>query len=118
LAAECAVDCDPINLAGGTAVNLVDLVHKIAEVARLEDVRVELDRSRPDGRPRKPANLDKLRRKIPAFRQTVSLEEGLADMMDWYERSVRAGVFAAASRPDGQLRPRPRALRDLVAVSR
>jgi nucleoside-diphosphate-sugar epimerase len=94
LAAECAADCDPINLAGGKAVKLVDLVHKIAEVAQLEDVRVELDRSRPDGRPCKEANLDKLRRKIPAFRQTVTLEEGLADMIDWYERNMRAGVFA------------------------
>jgi nucleoside-diphosphate-sugar epimerase len=96
LATECAVDCDPINLAGGTAVNLVDLVHRIAEIAEVDGIEVELDRSRPDGRPRKQADLSKLSLKVPAFRQTVSLEEGLADMIEWYERSMRAGLFAAA----------------------
>ena len=93
LAAECAVDCDPINLAGGTAVNLVDLVTKIAEVAGIPEVEVQLDRSRPDGRPRKQADLTKLRAKVPAFRETVSLREGLEDMIEWYERCRRAGAF-------------------------
>jgi nucleoside-diphosphate-sugar epimerase len=92
LAAECAVDCDPINLAGGNAVKLTDLVDKIGEIAGAP-VRVELDRSKPDGRPRKQADLTKLRQKIPAFRQTVGLEEGLMDMLDWYARNQRAGVF-------------------------
>jgi nucleoside-diphosphate-sugar epimerase len=96
LATECAVDCDPINLAGGTAVKLVDLVHRIAEVAEIVDVEVELDRSRPDGRPRKQADLTKLQRKVPAFCQTVSLEEGLTDMVEWYERNERAGVFGGS----------------------
>src|SRR5436309_1045899 len=96
LATECAADCDPINLAGGTAVNLVDLVRKIADVAGIADVEIELDRSRPDGRPRKQADLTKLRQKLPAFRQTVSLEDGLTDMIEWYERSERAGVFAGS----------------------
>jgi len=93
LATECAADCDPVNLAGGEAVNLVDLVHQIANVAGVE-AAVEFDHSKPDGRPRKQADLTKLRRKVPAFRQTVSLEEGLVDMCDWYERSKRVGVFA------------------------
>lgn len=93
LATECAVDCDPINLAGGTAIRLVDLVHKVAELAGIH-VDVELDRSKPDGRARKQADLSKLRRKVPAFHQTVSLEEGLADMFDWYERSRSSGAFA------------------------
>jgi nucleoside-diphosphate-sugar epimerase len=97
LATECAADCDPVNLAGGTAVNLIELVHRIAEAAGIDDVQVELDGTRPDGRPRKQASLEKLRRKIPAFRQTVTLEEGLADMIEWYERSERSGAFAAVA---------------------
>src|SRR5947209_12806292 len=36
LAAECAVDCDPVNLAGGTSIQLSDLVLKIADLAGIE----------------------------------------------------------------------------------
>lgn len=93
LAAECAVDCDPINLAGGTVVRLIDLVQQIADLAGLE-IEVELDRSKPDGRAQKHADLTKLRRRIPSFRQTVTLEQGLSDMIAWYERNQSAGVFA------------------------
>jgi nucleoside-diphosphate-sugar epimerase len=107
LATECATDCDPINLAGGTAVKLVDLVGKIADIAGVAGVEVELDRSRPDGRPRKQADLTKLAHKVPAFCQTVSLEEGLDDMIEWYERSKAAGVFAESAQT-----ARPQALRD------
>jgi nucleoside-diphosphate-sugar epimerase len=97
LATECAVDCDPINLASGEPVKLVDLVHKIGEVAGVEP-RVEFDRTKQDGRPCKAADLGKLRRKIPAFRPTVALDDGLADMVEWYERSRRVGAFNGAVR--------------------
>lgn len=95
LATECAVDCDPINLAGGTPVRLIDLVDKVAELSGIE-VEMDFDPSKPDGRPRKQADLTKLRRKVPAFRQTVGLEQGLTEMIEWYERNQRAGTFAAA----------------------
>jgi nucleoside-diphosphate-sugar epimerase len=94
LAAECAVDGDPVNLAGGTPIQLVDLVHRIAELAGIE-VEITFDLSKAEGRARKQADLTKLRQKIPAFRQTVDLDDGLADMIDWYERNSRAGVFGA-----------------------
>jgi nucleoside-diphosphate-sugar epimerase len=92
LAAECATDCDPVNLAGGTPTRLVDLVHTIAATAGLS-VTVEFDRSKQDGRPQKQADLTKLRQKIPAFRPTVTLEDGILDMVEWYERNKSAGVF-------------------------
>src|SRR5437763_2443519 len=75
LATECAADCDPINLASGTGIKLVDLVHEIAGLAGVA-ARIELDKSKQDGRPQKRADLCKLREKIPACRQTVSLEDG------------------------------------------
>ena len=93
LATECAVDCDPINLASGTPVKLVDLVQKFAELAGVE-VEIEFDRSKPDGRPSKHADIAKLQQKVPAFRPTVSLEVGLTEMIEWYERCSRAGEFA------------------------
>src|SRR3954451_9846455 len=93
LATECAVDCRPINLAGGTAVQLIDLVHRIADLAGVE-VELDFDLTKAEGRARKQADLSTLRAKIPEFRQTVDLEAGLADMISWYERSSQAGAFA------------------------
>jgi GDP-L-fucose synthase len=93
LAAECAVDCEPVNLAGGTAVQLIDLVRRIADVAGV-GVELDFDLTKAEGRARKQADLTRLQRKIPAFRQTVDLDTGLADMIDWYERNRQAGVFA------------------------
>jgi GDP-L-fucose synthase len=98
LAAECAVDCDPVNLAGGTPIQLVDLVHKIADLAGIE-VEITFDRTKLEGRVRKQADLAKLSSKIPCFRPTVSLEEGLADMFVWYDRCRRTGVFDAPVEP-------------------
>jgi nucleoside-diphosphate-sugar epimerase len=92
LATECAVDCDPVNLGCGTTIRLVELVEKVAELAGFE-VELEFDHSKPDGRPCKQADVTKLRQKIPAFRPTVSLEQGLAEMIEWYERTRRSGAF-------------------------
>jgi nucleoside-diphosphate-sugar epimerase len=98
LATECAVDCDPINLGCGVAVRLVEIVQKVAELAGFE-VELEFDRSKPDGRLCKQADVTKLRRKVPAFRQTVSLEQGLTEMIEWYERNLRGGAFARSPSP-------------------
>jgi nucleoside-diphosphate-sugar epimerase len=98
LATECAVDCDPINLGCGSAVRLVEIVEKVAELAGLQ-VEMEFDRSKPDGRPCKQADVTKLRRKVPAFRQTVSLAQGLTEMVEWYERYRRTGAFAESAAP-------------------
>lgn len=92
LAAECAVDCEPVNLAGGITIELIDLVKKIAEMRDLK-ITIELDETKQEGRPRKEADLTQLHKKIPAFRPTVSLEDGLKDMFEWYERNKKAKVF-------------------------
>jgi nucleoside-diphosphate-sugar epimerase len=98
LAVECAVDCNPVNLAGGEPIQLVDLVQKIARMAGV-DVTLEFDLSKSEGRLRKEADLTKLRAKIPAFRTTISLEQGLEDMLVWYRLNKARGVFDGAG-PD------------------
>jgi len=92
LAAECAVDCEPVNLAGGITIQLIDLVHKIAEMRGLK-VQIQLDETKKEGRPKKEADLSLLKKKIPAFKPTVSLEEGLQDMFEWYEKNQKEGIF-------------------------
>jgi nucleoside-diphosphate-sugar epimerase len=92
LAAECAVDCEPVNLAGGITIQLIELTKKIASLRGLE-VEIALDTTKMEGRHRKEADLARLRKKIPAFRPTVSLEAGLQEMFEWYERNKREGFF-------------------------
>lgn len=92
LAAECAVDCEPVNLAGGITIQLIELVKKIAEMRGLK-VEIQCDTTKLEGRAKKEADLTLLRKKIPAFKPTVSLEEGLNDMFEWYDRNKRERVF-------------------------
>ncbi len=96
LATECAADCDPVNLGCGSSIKLVEIVEKVAELAGVR-IELEFDRSKPDGRPCKQADVTKLRAKVPAFRQTVSLEEGLGEMIEWYERNRRGGAFVESA---------------------
>jgi nucleoside-diphosphate-sugar epimerase len=104
LATECAVDCDPINLGCGDAVRLVEIVERVAMLAGIE-VEIEFDHAKPDGRPCKQAEVSKLRQKVPAFQPTVSLEEGLIEMIAWYERQRRDGAFGES--PAQSLSPSP-----------
>jgi len=90
LAAERITDGDVVNLAGGSTIRLLDLVERIGEVAGIQP-EIMLDRSKAEGRRHKEADLTKLHRLIPEFRQTVSLEQGLQDMVDWYELTFVKG---------------------------
>lgn len=92
LLAEKVTDCDVVNLAGGHSLRLVDLVKKLAQMAEYEP-RIEFDQGKLEGRPRKEAELTKLRQVLPEFRPTVSLEDGLADMVQWYQRNRAVGTF-------------------------
>jgi len=92
LATECAVDCDPINIASGQAIRLIDLVEKIAAAADIS-VEIEFDLDKGEGRSRKEADLSRLTEKLPAFHPTVSLDEGLQDMFGWYERNKAQSNF-------------------------
>lgn len=86
LATERITDGEVVNLAGGTTIRLLDLVERIGQVAGIEP-EVVLDLTKAEGRARKEADLAKLNRLIPEFRQTVSLDDGLRDMVEWYKAS-------------------------------
>jgi UDP-glucose 4-epimerase len=94
LAVEQAVDCEPINIAGGIAIRLTDLVEKIAQLAGTE-VEIAFDTSKAEGRRRKEADLTRLHAKLPSFAPTVSLDDGLRDMIEWHARNKRMGAFDA-----------------------
>lgn len=92
LAAECATDCEPVNLAGGTTVRLTDLALRIAEAAGI-GIELEYDLKKQEGRRHKEADLTKLNTDIPAFHQTVSLDMGIEDMIEWDRRQRSTGVY-------------------------
>jgi GDP-L-fucose synthase len=92
LAVERITDGEVINLAGGTTIRLVDLVERIGEVAGIR-FEIAFDLSKAEGRPHKEADLTKLHQLVPEFSQTVSLDDGLKDMIEWYEASSAQGLF-------------------------
>jgi len=94
LIAERITNCEVFNLAGGETITLTDLVARIGSTIGIEP-EVVFDTSKGEGRLRKEADLTRLHSRIPEFRPTVSLEDGLRDMVDWYE----AGLSGWASRP-------------------
>ncbi len=94
LAMESTVDCNPVNLAGGTTVRLDDLVMRIGELIGVEP-EIRFDKEKAEGRARKEADLTELGLRIPQFRQTVSLTDGLLDMIEWYNRNSVAGAFGS-----------------------
>jgi len=78
----------PVNIGYDDDMTIADLVHLICRVSG-KNPRVEFDTSRPEGRFRKCADATRLREVSDGYVPRVSLEEGLAEMMQWYMRSFR-----------------------------
>jgi len=82
---------EPVNLGLEETVSLKQLVYTILRVSGKEGVRVEFDRTKPEGRPVKSADSQKLRVIAPEFRSRVSLEDGMKEMIAWYHRTFGDG---------------------------
>jgi nucleoside-diphosphate-sugar epimerase len=85
-------DATPVNIGYEDDTPIAELVETILEVTGRRP-QVVFDRSRPEGAFRKCADATRLRSLTDDYVPTVSLREGIVDMMDWYERSF--------GRPDG-----------------
>ena len=75
---------DPINLGLEDTVSIRDLLTLILQACGREDVRIECDPSKPEGRPIKSADSKKLLSVMPEFRSRWTLEEGMREVVDWY----------------------------------
>ena len=78
---------DPINLSSDELVSVKDLVLLIRRLSG-RDVPVEFDTSKPSGQAVRMADLSKARHLI-GYEPQVSLEEGLAETIDWYRHAWR-----------------------------
>ncbi|HRI56945.1 MAG TPA: SDR family NAD(P)-dependent oxidoreductase [Anaerolineae bacterium] len=86
LAMERPPQPDPINLASDELVSIKDLVLTVRRLSG-RDVPVEFDTSKPAGQAIRQADLSKAQALL-GYRPQVSLEEGLAETIDWYRRHI------------------------------
>src|SRR5947209_3094469 len=77
---------EPVNIGYDDEVTIAELVELICEVAGRRP-RIEFDTTKPEGRFRKCADATRLRDISGGYRPTVSLREGLVEMIEWYRRN-------------------------------
>ena len=81
--------CDPVNIGYGRAVTIKEVVHIILKAAGYENARIEFNTSKPIAIPRRMVDISKAK-KILGFEPQVSLEDGLRDTVEWYQRQMKA----------------------------
>jgi GDP-L-fucose synthase len=93
LAAATYDEGEPVNIGTGNEIKISDLVEMIARLIRFEgEIRWQHDK--PDGQPRRRLDVSRAFEKF-GFRATTSLEEGLQQTIDWYEKNALASTAAA-----------------------
>lgn len=78
---------DPVNIGSGLEIKINDLVTLIAKSCRFEG-KIEWDKSKPDGQPRRRLDVSKARKEF-GFKAKTKFPEGLKRTIEWYEK-VRA----------------------------
>jgi GDP-L-fucose synthase len=79
---KCA-DCTPVNLGYGKIVTIKEVVQMVLKAAGHENAEVVFDSTKPTTIPFRMVNTSRAK-EILNFEPTVSLEEGLADTVEWY----------------------------------
>lgn len=88
---------EPVNLGFEETVSMSELVEAIARVSGRRPT-VTYDASKPEGRAVKSADGTRLRSIAPEHRPSVTLEQGLAEMVDWHRRTFSPGAPTPESR--------------------
>lgn len=86
LATEQYDDINPINIGAGTEIPIKELVETIAKLAKFTG-SIQWDPTCPDGQPRRCLNVESA--KQFGFTAKTKLEDGLAETIEWYERSKK-----------------------------
>ncbi len=80
----------PLNLGSDEEISIADLARLIIEVSGMT-VEVVLDRSRPDGQPRRACDTSRARAEL-GFHARTTLRDGLTRTIEWYRRAREAMV--------------------------
>jgi GDP-L-fucose synthase len=77
--------CDPVNIGYGKVVRIKEIVESILKSAGYSSARVVFNASRPTAIPFRMVDTSKAK-KILGFEPQVTLEKGLEDTVQWYQR--------------------------------
>lgn len=89
---------EPVNVGTEDEIDMSGLVSLICSLSG-RSPEVIFDLSKPEGRVRKCADSRLLRKTIGDFRPQISLEEGIAEMLEWYKRNFENRAGRGASEP-------------------
>ena len=76
---------DPVNLGSGMEITISDLVEVVAEMTGYKG-EIVLDKSKPDGQPRRCLDVSKARNEF-GFRAKTPFREGLKATIDWWKNN-------------------------------
>ncbi len=83
---EAGHDAGPVNIGVEETVSMAELVERICAAAG-RDPRLVRDETKPQGRFVKSADASTLHAVLPGFQPSISLDAGLARMIDWHHRT-------------------------------
>ena len=86
LAAEEYDESLPVNLGSEEEVSIKELFSLISELMKF-DGRVEWDKSKPNGQPRRKVSNKRAEEKF-GFRPRTNLKDGLTMTIDWYQNQI------------------------------
>jgi GDP-L-fucose synthase len=78
--------CDPVNIGYGKTVTIKDIVQSILKAAKYDGAKVVFNSSKPTAIPVRMVDTSKAK-KLLGFEPAMSLDEGLADTVQWYIRT-------------------------------
>jgi GDP-L-fucose synthase len=78
---------EPVNVGSSVEISIKDLVELIVELTGFEG-KIEWDRTKPDGQPRRKLNVDRAQKEF-GFRSSTPFRKGLQETIRWY-REVMA----------------------------
>ena len=87
LMVERCADRDPVNIGYGKAVTIKEVVGIILEAAGHKNAKIVFDASKPATIHFRMVDTSKAKR-VLGFKPLVTLEEGLADTVEWYRKKV------------------------------
>ncbi len=74
--------CEPLNIGTDEEVTITELIEKIIRLSN-KKLTIEYDLSKPQGQPRKAADIMKIKQAL-GWKPAYSLEEGLKETIQWY----------------------------------
>jgi len=82
---------DPVNIGTEDTIAVIDLARLICRQAGITP-KLAVDATKPEGRFIKSASSLRLRQILPNFQPSISLEDGIRRMIDWYHATFQTAV--------------------------